>query len=152
MEECSTQRFQFLNIDVKGKNWAEWQKLIDVAGPTSLGLRLNVCCYGLSICLTRTSQSIFIILKWCLRLLFFFFPYQASVQKYRRFMIYVHSKGMIVDDEYVLVGSANINQRSLDGSRDTEIAVGAYQPTYTWAGKKSHPRGQVWNYCSFITW
>ncbi|KAG8646094.1 phospholipase D delta isoform X2 [Manihot esculenta] len=70
----------------------------------------------------------------------------ASVQKYRRFMIYVHSKGMIVDDEYVLVGSANINQRSLDGSRDTEIAVGAYQPTYTWAGKKSHPRGQIYGY------
>ncbi|KAF2319874.1 hypothetical protein GH714_019912 [Hevea brasiliensis] len=59
----------------------------------------------------------------------------AAVQKYRRFMIYVHSKGMIVDDEYVLIGSANINQRSLDGSRDTEIAMGAYQPTYTWAGK-----------------
>ena len=43
-------------------------------------------------------------------------------------MIYVHSKGMIVDDEYVLIGSANINQRSMDGSRDTEIAMGAYQP------------------------
>lgn len=34
---------------------------------------------------------------------------------------------MIVDDEYVLLGSANVNQRSLDGSRDTEIAVGAAQ-------------------------
>ncbi|OEL16526.1 Phospholipase D delta [Dichanthelium oligosanthes] len=44
-------------------------------------------------------------------------------QKFRRFMIYVHSKGMIVDDEYVLIGSANINQRSMDGSRDTEIAM-----------------------------
>lgn len=70
----------------------------------------------------------------------------AAAQKYGRFMIYVHSKGMIVDDEYVIMGSANINQRSLDGSRDTEIAMGAYQPTYTWAGKKAHPRGQVYGY------
>lgn len=58
-------------------------------------------------------------------------------------MIYVHAKGMIIDDEYVIIGSANINQRSLDGSRDTEIAMGAYQPKYTWREKNSHPRGQV---------
>ncbi|RWR90170.1 C2 calcium-dependent membrane targeting [Cinnamomum micranthum f. kanehirae] len=67
-------------------------------------------------------------------------------QKFRRFMIYVHSKGMIVDDEYVIIGSANINQRSLDGSRDTEIAMGAYQPNYTWVRKKSHPHGEVYGY------
>lgn len=36
----------------------------------------------------------------------------------------------IVDDEYIIVGSANINQRSMDGARDTEIAVGAYQPRH----------------------
>ena len=40
---------------------------------------------------------------------------------------------MIMDDEYVLLGSANFNQRSLDGSRDTEIAIGAYQPHHTCA-------------------
>ncbi len=43
-------------------------------------------------------------------------------------MVYVHSKLMVVDDEYVIVGSANINQRSLDGDRDSELAVGAFQP------------------------
>ncbi|XP_020247359.1 phospholipase D delta-like isoform X2 [Asparagus officinalis] len=69
-----------------------------------------------------------------------------SSQKYRRFMVYVHAKGMIVDDEYVILGSANINQRSMDGSRDTEIAMGAYQPHQTWAMKQSHPRGQVYGY------
>ncbi|XP_042396137.1 phospholipase D delta-like [Zingiber officinale] len=67
-------------------------------------------------------------------------------QKFRRFMIYVHAKGMIVDDEYVMVGSANINQRSMSGSRDTEIAMGAYQPHHTWAMKKRHPHGQVYGY------
>jgi len=38
-------------------------------------------------------------------------------------LIYVHSKLMIVDDEKVLIGSANINDRSLLGSRDSEIAI-----------------------------
>lgn len=58
-------------------------------------------------------------------------------------MIYVHSKGMIVDDEYVISGSANINQRSMDGSRDTEIAMGGYQPHHTWAKEHGRPKGQV---------
>ncbi|KHN48093.1 Phospholipase D delta [Glycine soja] len=70
----------------------------------------------------------------------------VSVKKFRRFMIYVHAKGMVIDDEYVIIGSANINQRSLDGSRDTEIAMGAYQPNYTWTEKNAHPRGQVYGY------
>ncbi len=38
-------------------------------------------------------------------------------------IIYIHSKMMIVDDKYVLIGSANINDRSMLGSRDSEIAV-----------------------------
>lgn len=38
-------------------------------------------------------------------------------------LIYIHSKLMIVDDERVLIGSANINDRSLLGSRDSEFAV-----------------------------
>ncbi|GAB2290906.1 Phospholipase D beta 1 [Dionaea muscipula] len=71
---------------------------------------------------------------------------QALCQKSRRFMIYVHSKGMIVDDEYVILGSANINQRSMEGTRDTEIAMGAYQPHYTWARKSSNPGGQIYGY------
>ncbi|CAN6480341.1 unnamed protein product [Victoria cruziana] len=71
---------------------------------------------------------------------------QALAQKNRRFMIYVHSKGMIVDDEYVILGSANINQRSLDGSRDTEIAMGAYQPQHLRERKSSHLRGQIYSY------
>ena len=38
-------------------------------------------------------------------------------------LIYIHSKLLIVDDEKVLIGSANINERSMDGSRDSEFAV-----------------------------
>ncbi|XP_073042917.1 LOW QUALITY PROTEIN: phospholipase D beta 1-like [Primulina eburnea] len=71
---------------------------------------------------------------------------QVLTRKNRRFMIYVHSKGMIVDDEYVIIGSANINQRSLEGTRDSEIAMGAYQPNYTWASRHANPRGQIYGY------
>ncbi|KAJ6931606.1 phospholipase D delta-like [Populus alba x Populus x berolinensis] len=67
-------------------------------------------------------------------------------QKFQRFMVYVHAKGMIVDDEYLILGSANINERSMAGSRDTEIAMGAYQPHHTWSKKKRHPLGQVYGY------
>lgn len=37
--------------------------------------------------------------------------------------VYVHSKLLIVDDLYALFGSANINDRSLLGIRDSELAV-----------------------------
>ncbi|KAJ0444383.1 putative phospholipase D [Helianthus annuus] len=78
----------------------------------------------------------------------YYFDYspEALTRKNRRFMIYVHSKGMIVDDEYVIIGSANINQRSMEGTRDTEIAMGAYQPQNTWARKFMDPRGQIYGY------
>ncbi|CAK9299593.1 unnamed protein product [Gordionus sp. m RMFG-2023] len=38
-------------------------------------------------------------------------------------LIYVHSKLLIMDDECCLIGSANINDRSLLGDRDSEIAA-----------------------------
>eukprot|EP01091_Cochliopodium_minus_P015277 TRINITY_DN538_c0_g1_i1.p1 TRINITY_DN538_c0_g1~~TRINITY_DN538_c0_g1_i1.p1 ORF type:complete len:830 (-),score=214.00 TRINITY_DN538_c0_g1_i1:85-2574(-) len=37
--------------------------------------------------------------------------------------IYIHTKLMIVDDKYVVIGSANLNDRSMLGNRDSEIAV-----------------------------
>ena len=38
-------------------------------------------------------------------------------------IIYVHSKLMIVDDRLTIIGSANINDRSMLGERDSEVAV-----------------------------
>lgn len=38
-------------------------------------------------------------------------------------LIYVHSKLMIVDDKAAIIGSANINDRSMLGKRDSELAV-----------------------------
>lgn len=37
--------------------------------------------------------------------------------------VYVHSKLMIVDDRVAIVGSANLNDRSMLGNRDSEIAA-----------------------------
>uniref|UniRef100_A0A0D3H6Y4 Phospholipase D n=1 Tax=Oryza barthii TaxID=65489 RepID=A0A0D3H6Y4_9ORYZ len=84
----------------------------------------------------------------------------------RRFPIYVHAKLMIalfnlchgsshlcrrlttvffsaVDDEYVMVGSANLNERSLAGNRDSEIAQGSYQPAHLNGGPRGRARGLV---------
>ena len=69
-------------------------------------------------------------------------PSDQRHQKLRqtmRYPIYVHSKMMIADDSYVIVGSANMNQRSMAGSRDTEIAVGSWQPAFP----PSNPYGDV---------
>lgn len=45
-------------------------------------------------------------------------------------MILMWSFSSAVDDEYIIIGSANINQRSMDGARDSETAMGAYQPAH----------------------
>ncbi|XP_062376770.1 phospholipase D1 isoform X1 [Sardina pilchardus] len=45
-------------------------------------------------------------------------------------LIYVHSKMLIADDNTVIIGSANINDRSMLGKRDSEVAV-IYQDTET---------------------
>lgn len=46
-----------------------------------------------------------------------------DVNTYVTEMIYIHSKMMIVDDKKILVGSANINDRSMTGYRDSETVA-----------------------------
>ncbi len=75
------------------------------------------------------------------------FPEVAAVCRSRRHPVYVHCKMTLFDDDYVLVGSANVNQRSLGGNRDSEIAVGAFQPAHTAAEAEGGlPRGGVRTY------
>ncbi|VDK78403.1 unnamed protein product [Litomosoides sigmodontis] len=38
-------------------------------------------------------------------------------------LIYIHCKLMIVDDRHVIIGSANINDRSQAGNRDSEVCI-----------------------------
>ena len=54
-------------------------------------------------------------------------------------IVYVHSKLMIVDDRHVICGSANINDRSLIGRRDSEVAAVVHDEEFfesTLNGKK----------------
>ena len=41
----------------------------------------------------------------------------------QRYQLYVHSKLLIADDQCLILGSANLNERSLAGDRDSEICV-----------------------------
>lgn len=43
--------------------------------------------------------------------------------RHQRYMIYVHTKLMIVDDRYVILGSCNLNDRGLMGDGDSEICA-----------------------------
>lgn len=48
---------------------------------------------------------------------------QSVGGRVRTEQIYVHSKLLIVDDRIAVLGSANINDRSLGGGRDSELAL-----------------------------
>jgi phospholipase D1/2 len=52
-------------------------------------------------------------------------PYESHTFSFLQVteLIYVHSKLLIADDRLVICGSANINDRSMLGKRDSEIAV-----------------------------
>ena len=63
-----------------------------------------------------------------------------TIRQTLRHQVYVHSKMSIFDDEYILIGSANINERSLSGNRDSEIAVGGFQPDHA---EVDSPRGDI---------
>ncbi|VDK80287.1 unnamed protein product [Onchocerca ochengi] len=49
--------------------------------------------------------------------------YETLSGKLRTEIIYIHCKLMIVDDRYVIIGSANINDRSQVGNRDSEVCI-----------------------------
>jgi len=44
--------------------------------------------------------------------------------------IFLHTKVIVVDDEVAIIGSANINDRSLNGDRDAEVGVKVKGGTY----------------------
>lgn len=69
-------------------------------------------------------------------------PLEQQLSASRRFMVYIHSKFAVFDDTAVIIGSANVNSRSLDGSRDTEIACLAWQPEYVSTGSNGYGIGE----------
>ena len=61
----------------------------------------------------------------------------------RRFMVHVYSKGMIADDECVILPSTKLNQCSLEGTPDTKIAMGMYLSHHKRARRGSPPTQKV---------
>ena len=70
---------------------------------------------------------------------------EKLLAKTRRHQIYIHSKFMVVDDEVALIGTANVNQRSMDGCRDSEIMMTSWQPDHL-ATKESIAKGDIHGY------
>jgi phospholipase D1/2 len=67
----------------------------------------------------------------------------------QRYFIYVHCKLMVVDDRYVILGSANINERSMAGDRDSEICVALWPSSNRTQAKcekqvQDELRGALW--------
>lgn len=58
---------------------------------------------------------------------------EDTLSRTRRSPIYQHAKLFISDDEVLVTGSANLNERSMAGVRDTEMAIGTFQPRHTLA-------------------
>ena len=53
--------------------------------------------------------------------------------------LYIHAKCMIVDDRIVIIGSANINERSMLGSRDSECAAVVRDTDMLWSTMNGEP-------------
>lgn len=83
---------------------ANWQRVFDDTNTEHEGVDTEACFEYVTLLNLRNWQKI-------------------SDEKFITEQVYVHSKLMIVDDLYVLLGSANINDRSLLGSRDSEMAI-----------------------------
>ncbi|KAL7799092.1 phospholipase D [Trichoderma ceciliae] len=53
--------------------------------------------------------------------------------------LYIHAKAIVVDDRVALIGSANINERSLVGSRDSEVAAIVRDTDMIWSTMAGKP-------------
>lgn len=53
--------------------------------------------------------------------------------------LYIHAKCMVVDDRIAIIGSANINERSMLGSRDSECAAVIRDTDMLWSTMNSEP-------------
>ena len=53
--------------------------------------------------------------------------------------LYIHAKCMIVDDRIAIIGSANINERSMLGSRDSECAAVVRDTNMMWSTMAGEP-------------
>lgn len=120
-----------------------FQNTVDSEGGTSV--RLIMMCQYRSIC--RGETSIFGRLRalgiepedyiqfFSLRAWGKIGPQKQLVTE----QLYIHAKCMIVDDRAAIIGSANINERSMLGSRDSEVAAVVRDTDLTWSTMNGRP-------------
>lgn len=120
-----------------------FQNTVDTEGGTSV--RLIMQCQYRSIC--RGETSIFARLR----------SYGIEPEDYIQFFslrawgkigprkqlvteqLYIHAKCMVVDDRAAIIGSANINERSMLGSRDSECAAVVRDTDMIWSTMSGKP-------------
>jgi phospholipase D1/2 len=119
-----------------------FQNTVDSSGGTSV--RLILMCQYRSIC--RGEQSIFGRLR----------ALGIDPEEYIQFFslrqwgilgsgalvteqLYIHAKTIIVDDRVALIGSANINERSMRGDRDSECAAIVRDTDMIWSTMAGKP-------------
>ncbi|KAL4951325.1 hypothetical protein BDW69DRAFT_40643 [Aspergillus filifer] len=120
-----------------------FQNTVDSEGGTSV--RLIMMCQYRSIC--RGETSIFGRLRaqgidpedyiqfYSLRAWGKIGPQKQLVTE----QLYIHAKCMIVDDRAAIIGSANINERSMLGSRDSEVASVVRDTDMIWSTMNGQP-------------
>ncbi|KAL4919111.1 hypothetical protein BDW62DRAFT_49049 [Aspergillus aurantiobrunneus] len=120
-----------------------FQNTVDSEGGTSV--RLIMMCQYRSIC--RGETSIFGRLRalgiepedyiqfFSLRAWGKIGPQKQLVTE----QLYIHAKCMIVDDRSAIIGSANINERSMLGSRDSEVASVVRDTDMIWSTMNGRP-------------
>ena len=64
-----------------------------------------------------------------------FHKWESKSNRVEHEAIYIHSKLLLADDEQCLIGSANINDRSLLGSRDSEVCI-HIKSRFCWCGTR----------------
>lgn len=70
---------------------------------------------------------------------------EAELDAYVSEELYIHTKCLIADDRLVIIGSANLNDRSQLGTHDSEIAVVIEDPSPV----RSEMNGQPWTASKF---
>ncbi|KAJ1299293.1 hypothetical protein OPQ81_003783 [Rhizoctonia solani] len=70
---------------------------------------------------------------------------QAEMDAFVSEELYIHTKCLIADDRLVIIGSANLNDRSQLGTHDSEIAVVIEDPTPV----RSQMNGEPWTASRF---
>lgn len=78
------------------------------------------CSFGFHIFVYDKQANVVVVLD---ATMLFYYLSQKFLLTRSALQIYVHSKLMIIDDRIALIGSANINDRSLLGSRDSEVCI-----------------------------